>query len=702
MGARMQAIANQLSMKSNGCKSLAWTCLMAISISSMVTALYGCGTKTAPSSRLFHDENDPTHHTLAYQWGDINDREYRSYIAPLIGVTDEYLDPDNELVQRLQAWIDRFDKNLRDQHGDKLDGVPKPQARVILNPSLNAFVAPVPVCHKIGVKIVGNEDSDLTEQIFFDIGGGSFEVWPSDELRCMPVSDTRDSLEEVAAAVRNFNERAPNGCKVSLEKEGNRHIIAPGRNCQMGEDINAVRGSDQLVLLRTANWINIYAGLVTSMAENEVVGVIAHELGHYYRSHVNSPAKLYDFFYKSARETTPKRPAADSSLEVLGQEALAASATVNGLSRFKSVPKQSIHSALFMAAGQIATDNCSEGSSDDCSDSCRELADFADTTEFKRATNMFPVRSLDAAGLKVYAKFETMAADCLSGISFAPNISSNVSSEDSKGTASITWNQFRAHMISPRWPSWIEDNPQVQIAMGRWLRSVAKHLPTSAPKEPKDAAALVKTVSKFLWAKEDASVETLQKAFDSRLGHYTQEQEADEIAVEWLTEVGLDPRDAAETYLRIGEWVEAEGAKPSAALLETPAATCRKLFENDWKGSNGAFTFIAIGNFEDPHHQSCYRAFNVDREARAHKYKVTGRSGLLSAAEWKALQKIADDATVDEESLSDSQRLSDSGLLTRHEIREIKRANVPFNRLRHDHSTGVIGAGHRGCTFSPF
>ncbi|MEY4631520.1 MAG: hypothetical protein RIQ81_1640 [Pseudomonadota bacterium] len=696
----MNASAKKSSMLSVSCASRFRKIPGLVLISLAIAAIYACGKGSEPKSRLFHDEDDPTHSTLKHQWGDVSDREYKNYIAPLIGVTDEYMDPDSPLVERLQHWIDQVDENLRAQHPEQVDGVPKPKARVILNPSLNAFIAPIPVCHKIGVRIIGNDDSELTSQIFFDIGGGSFELWPAGQMECMPAGDDRDSLEEVATAIRDFNDRAPNGCKVTLEKEGSKPVIAPGKNCAMDADTGSLRGSNELVLLRTANWVNVYAGLVTNMTESEVIGVIAHELAHYYRSHVNAPGKLYDFFYKTARETSPSRPKADSSLATLGKNALAASATVGGLERFKRVPKQRYHSALFMTAGQLATDRCSEDQEEEsgCSAECKELADFAGSTEFKRATTMFPVRSLDAEGLKVYAKFEKMASACLAGIRYT----GTKKPTDEDGSA-IMWSDFTSTMLSPRWPSWVEESPEVQYAIRRWLVSLSKHLPSSAPKNAEDASALVEVVSKYLWAKEDESVAALQDAFDKRVGYYTQEQEADEVATEWLGEIGIDPKAAAETFLRIGKWSESEGSKASASLLETPADHCEKLYQNGWSDDNGKFTFVAIGNFTDPHHHTCYRAFNVDREIRAHNYKTSsnGGRGLLTAGEWKKLQKIAADATADQADEDDSHHFS-NGTLDRHMIREIKKANIPFNRLGHVHAPGADGIHHRGCTFSPF
>ncbi len=660
-----------------------------LKLSVAVLALLGaCGRASVNDSDLMHDANDPTHSTLGHQWGTVSGEGYLKFIAPLIQITDSYLPANNALTVRVQTWIDRFDDNLRSKNPDQMVGVPKPKARIISNPSMNAFIAPVPVCHDVEVRFKGRSGDPFAEQIFFDIAGGSFEMWPADEIACMPAGDDSVAKDEVAAAVEEFNERAPKGCKVTLEKDGKKHYITPGKSCNTSGDMDNFAGSKQLVLLRTADWVNVYAGLITAMSEREVVGVIAHELGHYYRSHINAPSHLYDLFYRADKEVPAVRPKAASSMNSTGTRALASSSLVSSMEHFKRVPRQKIHSALFLAMGEMAGDVCRLDN--ECSKSCSELSDEIKSDEFKQATLLFPLRELNADGLKAYAKFETLATQCLSDIPLK-------SDADAQGD-DITWSEFLNRFGNPSWPGWIDNDFEVRRALSRWLHDLAKRLPEKAPKGAKDVASLFKSVSTYLWEEETDALKAIQKAYDDRLGFYTNEQEADELGAEWLADIGLNPKAAVETYLRIGKWAEGEGSKPSASLLETPADECQTLYENNWKDSAGKFKFVAIGDFADPHHHTCYRAFNVDREIRAHKFKASGdgERGLLSKAEWRELQKIAEDSTG-EEALGvkakepNSNELVERNLLDRNLVREIKRAASHAGHF-----------AHTGCTFSPF
>lgn len=640
-----------------------------------------CGKDSGHDSALYHDADDPTHSNLTHQWGIVSDGDYRRYISPLIQIEDNFLPEDNPLTERVQFWIDRFDANLRTKHADQMAGVPKPKARIILNPSMNAFIAPVPVCHNVEVRFPDSNSNDQVDQIFFDIGGGAFDLWPSEEIKCMPAGNDQVARNELAAAIREFNDRAPKGCKIALEKDGNKHFIAPGKACEANEDLLSVAGSRQLVLLRTADWVNVYAGLITEMSEREVVGVIAHELGHYYRSHVNARGDMYNLFYKAGQEVSPSRPKAVASMESIGAAALKGSALVASMERFKRVPRQKFHSALFMAAGEIAIGACEEGREGElCTKSCSQLAKMAETDEFKQATLLFPLRELNVEGLKAYADFENLASQCLAGIPVRS------SAKGSAGEEGMTWEQFLRKVANPSWPGWVSDDMDVRMAMTKWLRAIVKRLPEKSPKGAKDAAALVRGVSTYLWEEEIVAVKAIQQAFDQRLGFYTDEQEADEIGAEWMSEIGLDPKAAVETYLRIGSWAEGEGKKASASLLETPAGICQELYENEWRDKDGKFRFVAIGDYLDTHHHTCYRAFNVDREIRAHKYKVhgDGKRDLLSAGDWRELQRIAEQSTGVEV-------LNGVSRTDRRVGHDVKRAASHATRF-----------AHSGCAFSPF
>lgn len=657
------------------------------------SGLFGCGPRDDVGSKLFHDVDDPTHSTLSHQWRDVSDSDYRQFMAPLLRLPNDFVADDHPVTERMQEWIDRVDSNLRKQHPSQMAGVPKPKARVIPNPSLNAFIAPIPVCYDIEVR-VGDNSMPTIDQIFFDIGEGSFDVWPADEISCQPAGDSKQAVSEVAEAIRAFNELS-SACKISLEKEGDKKYLAPNDQCEGSRDLARVGASRQLVLLRSANWVNIYSGLISSMSEREVVGVIAHELGHYYRSHMNAPRRLYDFFYKSGQEVAPERPKPVPAMQNAGKRALAASKVIGTLQRYKPVAGQKVHSAMFMALGQLALSVCQNGA--ECPTSCETVRQLVDESSFQQRTYLFPFRALNADGLKAYEEFEGSAMECLESVPV-------VKDATEKGDG-VTYDDVLRAVLRPRWPNWLGSDADLMRAVRKWMISVAMLLPETAPKKATDAASLVKALSGLLRKEDRNSMDAIKSAFEMKLGHYTDEQEADEISVEWLSELGVDPKAAVETYLKIGRWMEQEGRRPSEALLEVDSVRCTELANNDWKDRDGKFTFIPLGDLSDTHHQTCYRAFNVDREIRSHRYKVQGNGnrGLLTGEKWAELQELAKKVTAEENYRLDDNSLS-VGVSSVETVSAMDRAGTDrfFNAEVRRHAGHAHHFAGSGCVFSPF
>jgi hypothetical protein len=100
------------------------------------------------------------------------------------------------------------------------------------------------------------------------------------------------------------------------------------------------------------------------------------------------------------------------------------------------------------------------------------------TDEFKQSTLLFPLRELNAEGLKAYADFESLAIQCLESIPFAKTEAASIG-------AGMTWDEFRYRLGSPDWPEWVTQDADVRIAMMRWLRSIVKRLPGQFQKAPK-------------------------------------------------------------------------------------------------------------------------------------------------------------------------------------------------------------------------
>lgn len=101
-----------------------------------------------------------------------------------------------------------------------------------------------------------------------------------------------------------------------------------------------------------------------------------------------------------------------------------------------------------------------------------------------------------------------------------------------------------------------------------------------------------------------------KRAHELRLGFYSAEQEADEIGLELLSRMGYSYRHALE--LRFDHFRSQEG--------EPGFAQCRQMVEEQLNSGKKFTTYVFPGDFGDPHHSDCFRAFLVAIEAVSHGY----------------------------------------------------------------------------------
>jgi hypothetical protein len=134
-----------------------------------------------------------------------------------------------------------------------------------------------------------------------------------------------------------------------------------------------------------------------------------------------------------------------------------------------------------------------------------------------------------------------------------------------------------------------------------------------------------------------------REAFEKKIGQYTAEQEADELALEWILLAGFD-RDLPIRALL----ADLKNTNPVTSRRPLPEQEwsydrCSQAFESEWKDQDDFPIFVPVGDYYDEHHSSCYRAFNLYRETQSHKYPAQAsrdRITLLEPEAWIALQKL--------------------------------------------------------------
>jgi hypothetical protein len=421
-------------------------------------------------SEVKHTPADPTRQAapnrLDWATSDDPQGDFQRLIAPALGKEGkpaEFFPESHPLVKRFQYWLDVIDARMRERYPDRLAVVPKPLARVWASAGPNGFVVPIQQCVSTPVQfkgpVAGNAEA-------LSIVGVNFSglVFPAGDTLCLKNRGGEPEL------VEEWFGRNIGSC--SLTVSGGQLVV--GESCKRTAALEAaqtnkakafsVTGTSPVVTLSSA----LFALLES---EQQLVGVIAHELGHYYRSHPAMWTKKYNFFYRLGATNEPVKPVPDASLNELGERAIAVS-----------------------RKGEL----------------------------------------------------------------------------------------------------------------------------------------------------DDAAREVLRAATASHLGYYTFEQEADDIAAEGLVDLGIAPTVMIE---KMFVFLKFKGIKDTE--FEFGHDTCKRLYDANWMGSDGKPQYVPIGNFANPHHSLCYRAFNLDREIKAHDYKVSPTSVLIpNEPSWEVIRGLAKDIST--------------------------------------------------------
>lgn len=120
------------------------------------------------------------------------------------------------------------------------------------------------------------------------------------------------------------------------------------------------------------------------------------------------------------------------------------------------------------------------------------------------------------------------------------------------------------------------------------------------------------------------------------VGYYTFEQEADELMVERLARLGIDPAFGAVSMIHFLEFSE-RTVSTSAQTLNSQQCTAARNLTPRWTDSRGRLVKVPLGPLKDPHHSPCYRAYNMDQQIRVHAFPV--KQITRPAFDWAATRQ---------------------------------------------------------------
>ncbi len=481
----------------------------------------------------------------------------------------------DRLTQRLQTWIDRIDAVVRKEVHDTTG---------------EELVAPKPI-----VEVLPS--------------GSTFNAWVSPVAACAGVTlaggdDSTQSFLTSAQVThgtsyqcvhptypsvtdfRTFWDRHKPACKVGAD------LVVGGPSC--GIETDAAPG--ELVMISTSPYIHVTTDLIGAVSERTLAVILSHELGHYYRAHVtDATIQHYNFWYDSEadRKKVPVPAANASDLQIKYSELVNGPKTIQAATPGRYSPR--LRTFVMTGIVPLLTERTETGFV------CAAARDALGTWQAPLMTGW----GIPTDAVTSYLAFETKLAACASHLNLTGDT----------GATSLSYGTVLMSVIDAKLG-------KVTLPFqGATLANVLDALNANAVKLDKKEAALRTQIAQ------------------NRIGLYTIEEEADDIALEISARMGIAPTDV------IASWQEFMAA---IALVVPPdfrqtylaentscAAQLAKSFTND----DHTPMFVPIGDLGEPHHSDCYRLFNFWREQKLRNYSIG--EPFVFAGDWQTFQDEA-------------------------------------------------------------
>jgi Zn-dependent protease with chaperone function len=550
----------------------------------------------------------PVHENHPYFWAETSFQDFLvTAKQPRQFVTSYTFEGSQALAARLQAWTDRIhgevSRDVRARTGSPLVA-PKPTILVVQAAEPNAWVTGVNAClvddvdlSRVGApdRPASTADVAVLERDGISVLQFNFQSGPP---RCAEATNWNDDDLGIA-----FVNAAGGACKLRRAEGG--RVEAFGEQCALKSGAQA-SSARRLAYLATSPYVTFTTAMLARLPdERALVGILAHELGHYYRAHAVSEPLMarYNYWYEQKDPPDPETPdpAADSaSLQATFRRVMSVP--------MPRVPGQKLSYRLTLPLlDTLATELARV---DEPGFACgAAVAMLREDWRFEFGFVGAPHVSEGARAR--YLAFEEELLAC------APDV--QVTEEIADGALSLSAIRSGLHRYRQRL-----GGQELHLAAG--------------------TLAELLTSMQALAAPLDAEAEAFLAAVESRrLGRYTVEQEADEMSLEYFTRVGFEAKERTDMELETVRPIAAEDPEAFAAADGVDFATCERWYRAGFRSENGPI-FVPLGNLHSPHHGYCYRLFNLVQEQRAHGYRASG-APLRFDQPWETLRLVAERAT---------------------------------------------------------
>jgi hypothetical protein len=385
-----------------------------------------------------------------------------------------------------------------------------------------------------------------------------------------------------------------------------RHLAWAGHPCAITSSEEgftsrcAPAPASHLAIAAASPFIHMTTSLLADVDEVGAVFLLAHELAHYYRAHPSPLSKRHYRFWYEVDPDHAGRPLPSSEaalLEATYRQLAGQPKIVGGPGLVSRYPAR-VRRLVVALARALAMSN-------DPSLPCQAASEAAlGTWPSELLDRDVPSPSARAA----YLTFEARLEACAAAQPFT-----------------------RGSVLDPDRVAVLAESNFARISEG--AASLAALL---------DRAT---TLAREIDAREH---ELERRLVENRIGLYTHEQEADDLALEIVTRLGISPAEALRSWIAYARASEAHtdallGAGTVKRAAEehgsVDAETCAGLAEKGFMDGDTPM-FVSMGNLGDAHHADCYRIYNLRREAMVHRYVVARPPAPLSPP----YAEIADEA----------------------------------------------------------
>ena len=269
----------------------------------------------AGSQESDHTEGEPTYGKYTWLWADETTEEFKEN-ANNGGGWDvpEYVEQDHPMSQRLQFWVDTMDAALRKAHPEALKNTPKPLVLIKKDSQPNAWVSFIPVAWDIPVRLESDKDAsapplavDAGDADGGEAGADAAPPPPPEKPEANELLLTRTGTVTSRSDLKPFNrtfdkEKLGELLKYSNDGYAKCRLAVEDNRIQMnaaceGKSVRETR-SKRFAYYATGKHVTFTTGYIFELLdEDRIVSTLAHELGHFYRSHANMPSDVTNYFY---------------------------------------------------------------------------------------------------------------------------------------------------------------------------------------------------------------------------------------------------------------------------------------------------------------------------------------------------------------------------------------------------------------------